>query len=134
MPDIFNRASILGSFRMDPRLQLAGMTAEGWIPATNMQLRQRNVSFPTFFIGNLSWICSDGSPPTTCGDDEKNVSFPTLFSGNPSPAPSVPTFFIGNLPCHSRHLCYLGFLSDGSPPTTCGDDRRGMDTRHKLRV
>jgi hypothetical protein len=26
MPDIFNRASILSSFRMDPRLQLAGMT------------------------------------------------------------------------------------------------------------
>jgi hypothetical protein len=27
IPDIFYRASILGSFRMDPRLQLAGMTA-----------------------------------------------------------------------------------------------------------
>jgi hypothetical protein len=26
IPDIFNRESILGSFRMDPRLLLAGMT------------------------------------------------------------------------------------------------------------
>jgi len=26
MPDIFHRASILGFLRMDPRLQLAGMT------------------------------------------------------------------------------------------------------------
>jgi len=35
IPDILYRASILGSFRMDPRLQLAGMTAKRLIPATH---------------------------------------------------------------------------------------------------
>ena len=31
------------------------------------------LSFPTFFIGNLSvpCHCKDGSPLTTCGDDER---------------------------------------------------------------
>ena len=33
IPDIVYRESILVSFRMDTRLQLAGMTAGGWIPA-----------------------------------------------------------------------------------------------------
>jgi hypothetical protein len=45
---------------------------------------------------------SDGSPPTTCGDDGVRLSFPTFSIGNPSWS-----------------------FSDGSPPTTCGDDRRG---------
>ena len=27
------------------------------------------LSCPTLFIGHPSWLSSDGSPPTTCGDD-----------------------------------------------------------------
>ncbi len=38
IPDIVYRESILVSFRMDPRLQRAGMTAGGWIPATDTQV------------------------------------------------------------------------------------------------
>ena len=31
--------------------------------------------------------------------------------------------------CHSRHLCYLGFLSDGYPPQTAGMTEGEMDAR-----
>ena len=46
-------------------------------------------------------------------------SFPTLCNGNLSPAPSFPTFFIGN-PSWIR----FGWI----PATNCGDDGNKMDT------
>jgi hypothetical protein len=52
-----------------------------------------------FYRESIFGLISDGSPPTTCGDDRSELSFPLAFGGNP------------------------GCLStDGSPPVTCGDD------------
>jgi hypothetical protein len=81
MPDIFNRASILGSFRMDPRLQLAGMTKGGWIPATHCGYDEKSLSCPTFLIGHPSWSFSDGYPPETAGMTEKKMDPRLLLAG-----------------------------------------------------
>jgi hypothetical protein len=77
---------------MDTRLQLAGMTEAGMTEVETGSLLTTgeddkrglqgphraagislSLSFPTFFIGNPSWSISDGSPPTTCGDDRRKM-------------------------------------------------------------
>jgi hypothetical protein len=56
---------------------------------------------------------SDGSPPTSCGDDRCR-SFPTVVIGNPG------CLSFGWIPATN---CGYDGRGDGSPPTTCGDDR-----------
>ena len=68
---------------------------------------------------------SDGSPPTTCGDDRSEWLCPTTVIRNlRSPSRHLLSGIYSHrqsFPC-KRESRFV-FHPDGSPPTTCGDDR-----------
>ena len=74
---------------------------------------------------------SDGSPLTTGRDDKKSLSCPTCVIGHPSWVsfgwiPATNRGYDGR-GCHSRHVLsgiHLSCISDGSPLTTGGDDKK----------
>jgi hypothetical protein len=71
MPDSFYRASILGSFRMDPRLLLAGMTETRGHARRVLSGIQPSCHARQLLSGIHLAFVSNGSPLTDGGDDER---------------------------------------------------------------
>ena len=125
MPDIFYRASVLGTFRMDPRpcqwLQgqaqpLAGMTTGKIRQFRKPCLLLRKTGTPLLIgVGKYATFHRTGSflkPPNSCSsDDVPTLAFSLSTSCTSYPSLTSPLFSIGyehlslsSLPCLSQLL------------------------------